>query len=139
MFPKSFRSLSSLGAVAILVANVWPSTALAAATGASLTVELGAAWQQRNTAQVPNRPPNTRFRIDELTGSGPFAAGRVVLDWHLSGRHRLRFLVAPLGLDETGVAADPGPVAAIEFPQVIHIAFIGRWWIQVGIIVGIKT
>jgi len=124
MFPKSFRSLSSLGAVAILVANVWPSTALAAATGASLTVELGAAWQQRNTAQVPNRPPNTRFRIDELTGSGPFAAGRVVLDWHLSAKHRLRFLVAPLGVDETGIAADPIVFQDTPFaPGEIHVKY----------------
>jgi hypothetical protein len=50
----------------------------------ALTVELGAAWQLRNTAQVSNEPPNTRFRIDELTGDGPFPAGRVILDWSLN-------------------------------------------------------
>jgi hypothetical protein len=50
----------------------------------ALTVELGAAWQLRNTARVSNDPPNTRFSIDELTGDGPFPAGRVILDWSLN-------------------------------------------------------
>jgi len=86
----------------------------------ALTVELGAAWQLRNTAQVSNEPPNTRFKIDELTGDGPFAAGRVVLDWPLNEKHRLRFLIAPLGIDESGTASQsivfrdttfaPGPI-----------------------------
>lgn len=71
----------------------------------ALTIELGAAWQLRNTAQVSNEPPNTRFKIDDLTGNGPFPAGRVVLDWPLNEKHLLRFLIAPLRVDETGTAA----------------------------------
>jgi hypothetical protein len=70
-------------------------------------VELGAAWQARNTAQVSNEPPDTRFKIDELAGDGPFPAGRVVLDWPLNNKHRLRFLIAPLGIEETGTASQP--------------------------------
>jgi hypothetical protein len=73
----------------------------------ALTVELGAAWQLRNTAQVSNEPPNTRFKIDELTGDGPYPAGRVVLDWPLNEKHRLRFLIAPLRVDETGTTSTP--------------------------------
>ena len=73
----------------------------------ALTVELGAAWQLHNTARVSNEPPNTRFSIDELTGDGPFPAGRVILDWPLNEKHLLRFLIAPLGIDETGTAAQP--------------------------------
>ena len=73
----------------------------------ALTVELGAAWQLHNTARVSNEPPNTRFSIDELTGDGPFPAGRVILDWPLNEKHLLRFLVAPLGIEETGTAAQP--------------------------------
>ena len=73
----------------------------------TLTVELGAAWQLRNTAQVPNEAPNTRFKIDEIAGEGPYPAGRLVLDWPLGGRHHLRFLMAPLSLDERGVTDDP--------------------------------
>jgi hypothetical protein len=73
----------------------------------ALTVELGAAWQLRNTAQVPNEAPNTRFKLDELTGDGPFPAGRVTLDWPLNEKHRLRFLIAPLRVEETGTASQP--------------------------------
>jgi hypothetical protein len=73
----------------------------------ALTVELGAAWQLRNTAQVSNEPPNTRFKLDELTGDGPFPAGRVTLDWPLNEKHRLRFLIAPLRIEETGTASQP--------------------------------
>jgi hypothetical protein len=112
----------------VTVAGVLPAAALGGVMPAAervppspaLTVELGAAWQLRNTAQVSNEPPNTRFKIDELTGDGPFPAGRVVLDWPLNERHRLRFLIAPLGIDETGTASQsivfqdttfvPGPI-----------------------------
>jgi hypothetical protein len=100
---------SPLGWLAALAAMV-PATAPAAERAPpspALTVELGIAWQLRNTAQVSNEPPNTRFKIDELTGDGPFPAGRVVLDWPLNERHLLRFLIAPLGIDETGTASQP--------------------------------
>jgi hypothetical protein len=73
----------------------------------ALTVELGAAWQLRNTAQVSNEPPNTRFKIDDLTGDGPYPAGRVVLDWPLNEKHHLRFLIAPLEIDESGTTSQP--------------------------------
>jgi hypothetical protein len=73
----------------------------------ALTIELAGAWQQRNTAQVPNEAPNTRFGIDDITGTGPYAAGRVTLDWPLSQRHRLRFMFAPLSVNETGSIGQP--------------------------------
>ncbi len=73
----------------------------------SLTLELGATWQLRNTVQIPNEPPNTRFGLDELTGDGPYPAGRVMLDWPLGGKHHLRFIIAPLGIEETGTSSEP--------------------------------
>lgn len=99
----------SLLRAAVALATLHSSGSLAESTPASpaLTIELGAAWQQRNTARVANGPPNTRFQIDEITGNGPYPAGRIMLDWPLAGKHRLRFLIAPLGLDETGSAAVP--------------------------------
>jgi hypothetical protein len=53
------------------------------------TVELGAVWQLRNAAQVSNEASKTRYKIDELTGDGPFPVGRMVLDsdGHASSRH----------------------------------------------------
>jgi hypothetical protein len=73
----------------------------------ALTLELGAAWQLRNTAQVSNEAPNTRFKIDEIAGESPYPAGRLVLDWPLGGPHHLRFLIAPLSLDERGSTDEP--------------------------------
>jgi hypothetical protein len=121
MSPPILRA-SPLRWLAMLVALV-PVAAPAAEPlppSPALTVELGAAWQLRNTAQVSNEPPNTRFKIDDLTGDGPFPAGRVVLDWPLNEKHRLRFLIAPLGIEETGTATQsivfrnttfaPGPI-----------------------------
>ena len=104
---------SSQWAWLVTLSGVTPAAALAGVVPAAvrtppspaLTLELGAAWQLRNTAQVSNEPPNTRFKIDELTGDGPFPAGRLVLDWPLNQKHLLRFVVAPLGIEENGTAA----------------------------------
>jgi hypothetical protein len=95
-----------LAALAALVPVAAPA-AESVPPSPALTVELGAAWQLRNTAQVSNEPPNTRFKIDELTGDGPYPAGRMVLDWPLNEKHRLRFLIAPLEIDESGTTSQP--------------------------------
>lgn len=68
----------------------------------SLELEGGAAWQRRNDARIENEPPNTRFSLADLTGSGPYPAGRLALTWQPSAKHGVRVLVAPLGLEETG-------------------------------------
>lgn len=73
----------------------------------SLAFEAVAAWQQRNDVRIPNEPPNTRFALDQVTGDGPFYGGRVALDWPLTERQRLRFLVAPLRVDEDGTLDAP--------------------------------
>jgi hypothetical protein len=106
MPPGSPRRALPLACIAALV----PAAASAAdpsGLSPALTLELGAAWQLRNTAQVENEPPNTRFSIEKLTGEGPYAAGRLVFDWPLAEKHRLRFIYAPLEVDETGTTAEP--------------------------------
>jgi len=90
-----------LAAVATLAPDLVRAEAARAPT---LTVELGAAWQARNDARISNEPPNTRFAIDEITGSGPYAAGRIALEWPLAERHVVRLLAAPLSIDETGTS-----------------------------------
>lgn len=101
------RLLAQAAAGTLLVAA---ATLNADAAGAdptpapTLTVELGAAWQARNDARIDNEPPNTRFAIDEITGSGPYPAGRVAFEWSLAERHRLRLLAAPLRVDDTGIS-----------------------------------
>ena len=111
------------GALLMALSIPVPGSARADSVPAStLTVELGAAWQARNDARIENEPPNTRFAIDEITGSGPYAAGRVAFEWSPAERHRLRLLAAPLRIDDTGISDrtivfretvfDPGRVRA---------------------------
>ena len=114
------RRLWAIGALAVALAT---GAAQADSPPApTLTVELGAAWQARNDARIENEPPNTRFAIDEITGSGPYPAGRIAVEWSLAERHRLRLLAAPLRIDDTGISDrtivfrdtvfDPGRVRA---------------------------
>jgi hypothetical protein len=111
------------GTVLVAVATLGADAAHAdSAPAPTLTFELGGAWQSRNDARIENEPPNTRFAIDEITGSGPYAAGRVAFEWSLAERHRLRLLAAPLRVDDTGISDrtivfrdtvfDPGRVRA---------------------------
>jgi hypothetical protein len=96
-----------LWAITVLAVALAPGLARAdPAPAPTLTVELGAAWQARNDARIENEPPNTRFAIDEITGSGPYAAGRIAFEWSLAERHRLRLLVAPLRIDDSGISDD---------------------------------
>jgi hypothetical protein len=80
---------------------------LASATDDSrfvLELELGPAWQSRNTVQIPNTEAGTRFSLEELVGSGPWAAGRLYFTWNITPRHGLRVLAAPLSYTENGVS-----------------------------------
>lgn len=67
-----------------------------------LDVEAVAAWQGRNDVQSPNAPPATRFALDGITGSGPFATGRLQLAWPFRERQEWRVLVAPLSVSASG-------------------------------------
>jgi hypothetical protein len=91
----------------LLLACVSASATAAEREPPSLAFEAVAAWQQRNDVRIPNEPPNTRFALDTVTGDGPFYGARVALDWPLTERQRLRFLVAPLRVDEDGVLGAP--------------------------------
>lgn len=91
----------------IFVVAGWAPQGAVAADSPELSFELGAAWQQRNDVQISNEPPNTRFALDEISGSGPFFGGRVMLAWPLTERQQLRFLYAPLRIDESGTTATP--------------------------------
>ena len=85
---------------------------IAASAGASegprfsLELELGPTWQSRNTVQIPNTEDGTRFSLEELVGSGPWAAGRLYFTWDLNRRHSLRLLAAPLSYTESGIFSD---------------------------------
>lgn len=80
-----------------------------------LEAEAGPAWISRNNAQIPNNNSATRFSLNEITGSGPWPAGRVYLTWNVNDRHSLRALVAPLSITETGTALKPISFAGGNF------------------------
>ena len=67
----------------------------------SLELELGPVWQSKNTVQIPNTDAGTRFSLEELVGSGPWASGRLYFNWNISRRHSLRVLAAPLSYTES--------------------------------------
>jgi len=98
------RHASAL-APALLAAGL--QTAAAEPPTLTLDLEAGAAWQRRNDARIENEPPNTRFSLADLTGSGPYPAGRAALTWQFAEKHALRVLIAPLGLEETGRFEEP--------------------------------
>lgn len=80
-----------------------PSASAAQAPRLGLELEGGGAWQSYNDAEIPNDGSATRFSLSDLTGNGPWPAGRVYLTWNLGERHGLRALAAPFSLTETGV------------------------------------
>lgn len=73
-------------------------------------LEGGTVWQRSNDVEIPNDGSATRFSLADVTGRGPWPAGRVYATWNLGERHGLRALVAPFSLAETGV-----PDAPIDF------------------------
>jgi hypothetical protein len=92
-----------------VIGVVLPPAASAAARAFPIVLDLeaGAAWQALNDVQVPNDASGTRFAIDDITGAGPVPSARVQLAWPLGERHELRFLAAPLSLEETGQSDQP--------------------------------
>jgi hypothetical protein len=76
--------------------------------------EVGSAWQARNDVQIPGNS-GTRFALDDVVGSGPWATGRVNFNWNVKGRHGLRLVAAPLGYDETGFLPYPVEFAGENF------------------------
>ena len=64
-------------------------------------LEGGPVWQAKNEVRIPGNT-GTEFSFKDLTGSGPYAAGRFTFDWNIRERHGLRLEVAPLRFDGTG-------------------------------------
>ena len=68
-----------------------------------LELEVGPTWQSKNDVQIPNTELGTRFSLEDLVGSGPWAAGRIYFTWNINKKHSLRLLAAPLSYTETGI------------------------------------
>ena len=89
----------------MLVAAALALSAPSTAAEPAFTVELeaGPVWQSRNDVQIPNDNNGTRFSLEDLAGSGPWAAARLYFNWNINERHGLRVVLAPLSYTDTGV------------------------------------
>src|SRR5574338_469347 len=72
-----------------------------------LELEGGPVWQSYNDVEIPNDGTATRFSLSDLTGTGPWGAGRLYLTWNMNKRHGLRVLVAPFSLTSSGQSDQP--------------------------------
>jgi hypothetical protein len=81
----------------------------------ALELELGPVWQSRNDVQIPNDESGTRFSIADVTGTGPWPAGRLYFTWNINDRHGLRALAAPLSITETGTLDEPVDFAGASY------------------------
>jgi hypothetical protein len=90
---------------------------LAAAQASRVAAEFegGAVWQSRNNVQIPNDSTGTRFALVDTVGKGPWTAFRFNMSWNISGRHSLRFLVAPLSYTDSGTFDSPIRFAGRHF------------------------
>jgi hypothetical protein len=101
-------SIHRAAVLALLFAAIAPNAVAEETAPFAVELEGGAVWQSRNDVQIPNDETGTRFSIIDVTGKGPWPAGRLFLTWNINDRHGLRALLAPLSITETGDI--PGPV-----------------------------
>ena len=101
--------MNSQPALIALVCMLYVSIAPADQQSWSLSLETGGVWQSRNDVRIPN-DTGTRFAIDNITESGPFAYYRLESSFDLDDDRQLRLLLAPLRISESGVTDQ-----AIEF------------------------
>lgn len=100
--PRTRPLAQAIGAVMVALAGVPATAGEADEPRFEIELEAGSTWQSRNKVEIPNDGTATRFSLKDLTGSGPWPAGRVTFHWNFNDRHGLRLLAAPLSLTETG-------------------------------------
>lgn len=79
-----------------------------------LEIEAGPVWQSMNDVQIPG-DSGTEFSFKDLTGTGPYAAGRFTLGWNIRERHGLRLVAAPLRVSGSGTFDEPFSFAGKTF------------------------
>lgn len=79
-----------------------------------LELEAGPVWQSMNDVQIPG-DSGTEFSFKDLTGSGPYAAGRFTVGWNIRERHGLRLVAAPLRVTGSGTFDQPVDFAGKPF------------------------
>jgi hypothetical protein len=80
----------------------------------NVELEGGPVWQSQNDVRIPG-DSGTEFSFKDLTGSGPYAAGRFSFGWNIRQRHALRFVAAPLRVTGSGTFDQPVSFAGKTF------------------------
>lgn len=104
--------------VLLTVSACLMSASLSAAQKEPFTVEFegGALWQSRNDIRIPNDDSATQFSLIDVVGNGPFAVFRIEATVDINEKNGLRFLYAPLNVEEPGNLADSVSFAGETFP-----------------------
>ena len=85
----------------ITVIGVFSQNIFAKESKWEFTLEGGAAYQSLNDVQIPG-DTGTRFSLVDAIGKGPIPYVRFESKVRLSAKHKLRLLIAPLAIEETG-------------------------------------
>jgi hypothetical protein len=107
-------SVAALAAACALLASQ-PASAYGQTGPLEIELEAGAVWQSYNDVEIPNDGTASRFSLAELAGTGPWAAGRLYVTWHLTERDDLRLLAAPFSITETGTPEGPLSFAGASY------------------------
>ena len=80
----------------------------------ALEVEGGPVWLSRNDVRIPNET-GTLFSLVDAIGNGPWGAVRVEAAFDFNARHGLRFVAAPLRIEDSGTLASTVDFAGSTF------------------------
>ena len=86
----------------LTLACLWTAGAISMAGSLDTWVEAGGVWFTRNDARIPG-DTGTRFDLLDLTGRGPDPYVRLYTRVDFNERHSVRFMLAPLETDGTGI------------------------------------
>lgn len=92
----------------VVLATLWVASTTAFAdpgqnvSRRSVSLELAAAWQERNDVQIPNDSKGTRFALDDVVGEGPVAVVRAEAVFPVNESREWRVVVAPFSYQKTG-------------------------------------
>jgi hypothetical protein len=112
---RKIAAIVLAGSIAGVVLAASPLVAQPPVSTLRLEIEGAALWQGKNDVQIPNDASATRFSAIDITGNGPFAAGRATLTWNIAERHALRLVAAPLTIRGTETLDVPIDFAGSTF------------------------
>ncbi len=101
----------------LLLVLALAASAVAQQTGERVSVELEGAglWLGRNDVRIPNNETATEFSLVDVISRAPAGVVRATAVVNFHERHGLRFVVAPLKIEEPGTIESPVSFAGALF------------------------